>query len=176
MRLFIAVQLPDGIREKLGVLSKEIEQDGIRPVEPKNMHITLRFIGEMPEERISEIKERLERVTFKGFTCSAKGIGVFPNENYIRVVWAGVESGGALENLAKDVSGALQGLPGDGRFSAHLTIARVKKKVDIKGFLEKHRGDGFGDFDVSEFELVQSVLGSDGPEYTTLAAYRAEDV
>ncbi len=176
MRLFIAVQLPDGIREKLGALSKEIEQDGIRVVEPKNMHITLRFIGEMPEDRMDEIKGLLEKVKFKGFTCSAKGIGVFPNESYIRVVWAGVESGGALEDLAKDVNGALEGLPGDGRFSAHLTIARVKKKVDIKAFLDKHKEDAFGNFEVSGFELVKSVLGSDGPEYTTLATYRAEDV
>ena len=96
MRLFIAVQVPEELRGKLGALSKEIEQEGIRPVKPEKMHITLRFIGEYPEDKVGEIEEMLKSVRFKGFDCSLKGVGVFPNEDYIRVVWAGIESGGAL--------------------------------------------------------------------------------
>lgn len=173
MRLFVAVPVPGELRERAAALGKELPRDGITPVRPENMHLTLRFIGEVGENEAGEIEKALEGVGFEPFECELKGVGVFPNENYVKVVWAGCESGGKLEALAKAVADALRGHPGDDRFSAHLTIARVKRKVDLHDFLERHRADDIGTFTVSEFALVKSVLSPSGPEYATLAHFRA---
>ncbi|NYZ74242.1 RNA 2',3'-cyclic phosphodiesterase [Candidatus Micrarchaeota archaeon] len=175
MRLFIAVPVPQDIRENVAALGKEIAQEGVVPVKPASMHMTLKFIGEVDEAKLGGMKERLGEVSFKDFDCALKGVGVFPNEQYIKVVWAGAESGGALEALAKAIIEAMRGYDGhDERFSAHLTIARVKRKVDLKAFLEKHKDDSFGSFTVSSFHLIQSVLKPEGPEYSVLACFEAE--
>ncbi|MBU0532529.1 RNA 2',3'-cyclic phosphodiesterase [Candidatus Micrarchaeota archaeon] len=171
MRLFVAVPLPEKVKKKLAELGKEIEQDGIKLVEPENIHITLKFIGESSEA--AHIEKKLREIRFNKFACAAKGAGVFPNENYIRVVWAGLESE-ELNLLAKKVIGALHGYGKDDRFSAHVTIARVKQKIDLKSFLEKHKDEDFGSFEISSFDLMQSELGGDGPKYTTLASFQAE--
>jgi 2'-5' RNA ligase len=175
MRLFVEVPLPEELKERLGKLGREIEQEGIKLVKPENMHATLKFLGEVPEGKLADIKERLGRIKFGSFSCSMKGVGVFPDESYIRVVWTGLESGGRLDELAKDVIGSLSGYGKDNRFSAHITIARVKKKVDLKTFLDKYRKDEFGSFTVNSFNLMQSVLSREGPEYTVLASFRAVD-
>lgn len=171
MRLFVAVPVPGELKEKAASLSKELEQDAIKPVKAENMHATLRFIGEV--EGKEKIEEKLRSVQFSEFKCTLKGAGVFPNENYVRVVWAGIESGGKLEELAKQVQDALKGSPGDNRFSAHLTIARVRKKISLKEFLGKHRDEELGTFTVSQFELIESVLGPEGPSYRTVAVFKA---
>jgi 2'-5' RNA ligase len=173
MRLFVAVPVPGDLRVKIAALADEIRQDGIVPVRPDNMHLTLRFIGDMDERKLASLEQMLRGIRFAGFGCSVKGVGVFPSESYVKVVWAGVESGGALESLASDVQDALRGFGGDERFSAHVTIARVKRKTELGGFLEKHGNDSFGSFTVSSFELIESVLGPDGPRYTTIAEFAA---
>lgn len=176
MRLFVAVPVPEGLKEKLAGLGKEIEQDGIRFVKPENMHLTLKFIGEVDDAELPAIEEKLKAISFAPMGCTLKGVGVFPNEDYIKVVWAGCESGGKLEALAKDVMDALHGYGDTRPFSAHLTIARVKRKLDLKDFLQKHRDELFGEFEAKEFHLISSVLKPGGPEYTTLATIEAEDV
>lgn len=173
MRLFVAVPVPEELRAKAAALGEEIRQDGIVPVKPGNMHLTLRFLGETDERKLAGLEQALRGIAFAPFGCTVKGVGVFPNEDYVKVVWAGVESDGKLKALAKDVIGALSGYGGDERFSAHLTIARVKRKADLKAFLEKHRSDEFGSFTASSFGLIRSVLGREGPEYSTLAKFEA---
>ncbi|MFH0736988.1 MAG: RNA 2',3'-cyclic phosphodiesterase [Candidatus Micrarchaeota archaeon] len=174
MRVFVSVPVPDDLLAKVSALGKELAQDGVSLVRPENMHLTLRFLGEMDEKRVGDVEQRLRAVRFGAFRCGLKGVGVFPDENYVKVVWAGCESGGKLEALAKDVMGALSGFGGDERFTAHLTIARVKKKIDAKPFLARHKDDGFGSFEVKNFHLMQSVLKPTGPEYSVLASFEAE--
>jgi RNA 2',3'-cyclic 3'-phosphodiesterase len=173
MRLFVAVQVPDELKEKAASLSKELPADAITPVRPKNMHLTLRFIGEVDEKAKDEIVQSLGKISFKMFRCTLRGVGVFPSEDYVRVVWAGVESGGALETLAKDVIGALEGYGKDEerKFTAHLTIVRVRRKIDATQFLSMHKEDVFGEFTIPRFELVESILGPTGPEYRLVKAF-----
>jgi 2'-5' RNA ligase len=174
MRLFIAVPIPQELREKIGGLGKEIEQDGIKCVGPKNMHLTLKFIGET--DKVEDIRDRLKAVRFSGFICEAKGIGVFPSEDYIRVVWVGVQSEDKMEALAKKVQDVCKGYgKKDDRFSSHITMARVKRKVDLKDFLGKHKDDGLGSFQVDSFELIKSELQPGGPEYTVIESFPVED-
>ena len=175
MRLFVEVPLPEELRERIAALGKEIEQEGIKLVKPQNMHATLKFIGETHEKKLGEIEKRLQDVTFSPFKCSLKGVGVFPDESYIRVVWVGVESNGQLEKLAGDVISSLKGYGKDDRFSAHITVARVKKKVDLKEFLERHKDDELGEFEVKGFQLTESVLSREGPAYSVIASFQAEE-
>ncbi len=174
MRIFVAVPVPEALRKKVAALGNEIAAPGISPVKSENMHLTLRFIGEVPDGELDGIKNLLEKVRFKRFSCKVVGVGVFPNESFVRVVWAGCSSNGAMEALAKQVAGALSGYGGDERFSAHLTIARVKSRMDPRKFLETHMNEEFGGFDAGEFHLICSVLGPGGPAYTTLAVFKAD--
>ncbi|MBN1170188.1 RNA 2',3'-cyclic phosphodiesterase [Candidatus Micrarchaeota archaeon] len=165
MRLFVAVVIPADIRERMAELGKEIKQEGVVTVKPEKMHLTLKFIGDGNPD---EITGKLKAVKFKKFICRAGGTGAFPDEKHIKVVWAGVSG---LEELAEKVQEALGKKE---RFAGHATIARVKRRADLKAFLEKHRKDEFGEFWVSEFELIKSELGPEGPAYTTIARFGAE--
>src|SRR4030042_1392569 len=106
MRLFVAVPVPGALKERLTGLCGELRQDGLAPVKPENMHLTLNFLGEVEEGKLSEITQKLEAVRFASFACSLKGLGVFPDEHYVRVVWAGWESGGGARARAKVGGGA----------------------------------------------------------------------
>lgn len=171
-RLFVAVEVPSEIRHELFEFASQLKQDGVKIVEEENLHITLRFIGEVPAAKLPEITERLKKVKPRKIDCTLKGIGVFPNERYISVVWVGVESDGLAE-LAADVIDQLRGIgkEEDRPFSAHLTIARVKKKIDLKDFLEKNKNKEFGKFTASGFTLFESRLTPKGPIYTPVKVF-----
>ncbi|MCD6189658.1 MAG: RNA 2',3'-cyclic phosphodiesterase, partial [Thermococcus sp.] len=96
MRAFIAIDINDDIRQRLVEAQEKIEKTKsakIKFVEPENLHLTLKFLGEITEEQAEEIKRLLEIVAkkHKKHSVRVKGIGVFPNYNYVRVIWAGVE-------------------------------------------------------------------------------------
>lgn len=176
MRVFIAVDVPEGIRRRAEGLGAEIRGDGIIMVRAENMHLTLKFVGEADENGLAEIRERLRSVRFRRFQCDIRGVGVFPKPDFVRVVWAGAESGGALESLAGSVASTLKGFGRDeGEFTAHLTIARVKRKADFRPFLERHKDEQLGSFEVAGFHLIESAIGGSGPRYTVIESYKAED-
>jgi 2'-5' RNA ligase len=172
-RVFVSVELPIELREKAALLADELPVDSIKPVKPESMHLTLKFIGEIPFDKLAEIEEKLRSVEFFPFDIELAGAGVFPNENYVRVIWIGVKSD-QLNDLAAKVGEALAGIgKKESRgFSAHLTIARVKKKIDVSEFLLKHKNDEFGRVKVSKFYLMQSVLEfGKPPKYNVLAEF-----
>jgi 2'-5' RNA ligase len=174
MRLFVAVEVPDLIKEMMGGLEAELPEDGLKKVDVKSMHITLKFLGEVDEGKVGEVKEALGGVEFAPFRVQVKGVGVFPKEEYIKVVWAGTESA-ELRELAAKVEGALAPMfaKEERGFSGHLTLARVKKKIEIKEFLGKHREELFGGFAVGRFLLMRSVLQKGGPEYSVVGEFPA---
>lgn len=176
MRLFVAVGLPGEVQERLGRLAGELPPDGLKKVAPGNMHVTLKFLGEAGEGDLEWIRGELEKVKFSEFGVKIEGVGVFPNENYVRVVWAGTESGRKLEELARKVEDALSPrFPAEKRgFSSHVTLARVRRKIEVRGFLGKHKGEELGEFGVEKFALMRSVLGREGPEYSVVAEFPAE--
>ncbi len=174
-RLFVAVELPEELRNRVNSLAKELPRESVKAVEKDKIHLTLKFLGDVPEDKIGDIEERLGRVKFKNFSCTVSGVGVFPSPDYIRVVWAGIKCD-EMPELAAGVENALEGIgKKESRpFSSHVTIARVKRKTDAKDFLEKHKDEVFGGFDVSEFVLMQSELGREGPTYTILKKFPLE--
>lgn len=173
-RLFVAVELPGELRKNIHEFAKQIEQDGIKLVEEQNLHVTMKFIGDVPEDKVEEISSRLSEIKFDWFECSVKGTGVFPNPNYIRVVWVALECE-QLTELANSVISKLKdiGKPEKRGFSAHLTTARVKRKVDLNKFLEENKEKEFGNFKVNEFSLIESKLTPEGPVYTKLKSFPA---
>ncbi|MBI5046728.1 RNA 2',3'-cyclic phosphodiesterase [Candidatus Micrarchaeota archaeon] len=187
MRLFVALELPDEIKQKIQKTSEKLRQEldsnSLSIVKPENMHLTLRFIGEVDEKTLEEIDRRLKQIKFKPVDCSVKGVGVFPNEKHAKVIWVGIESSGKLESLATQVIQSLRGIGKEDRieerFSAHITIARMKRngkrKIELDEFLANNRTLEFGEVNVQKFELIESKLKPEGAEYIVLKEYKLSE-
>lgn len=175
-RGFIAVDIE--ISPKIKEIVSDLNNSGanIKLVEPKNMHITLKFLGETDEKSISEIKDIMEKSVenIEPFEIKLKDTGVFPNENYIKVIWIGLEQYEKLAEITKNIDQKLSeiGFKKEKRgFSPHLTIGRVKSgrnKDKILHILNKYRDNEFNDFIIDSIKLMKSELTPEGPIYTTL--------
>lgn len=170
LRLFLSVPIPPGQRPPLLELMRQLPRDGLKTVEPENLHFTLKFLGSVPSSQLPAIQSALRTVSFQPFEVALKGVGVFPDPNRVRIVWVGAESPG-LESLAQKINDALAPFFPKEAFSAHLTIARVKQKVDLADFLSRWAGEEFGRFQVREFLLMKSTLGRVGSVYEPLAVF-----
>lgn len=174
MRLFIAVGIPPEIKRALNEAQRRLpEEGGLKRVELPLLHITLKFLGEVNPKMLEKIDHALGGVSFSPFTVDLKGIGVFPNPSYIRVVWVGCDNR-ALEKLAEQINGKLAGLFPEEKFSPHVTIARVKRKLVLDNYLKENAEKGFGRFQVNEFHLIESVLSREGPKYNVLSSYKSK--
>ena len=176
LRCFVAVDVPEQLKAKILALSSRLESYGVKIVERPNLHLTVKFLGNVHQNKLAMVEDRLRTIDFSKFTVRLRSIGVFPNEHFIKVIWVGGESD-ELYTLAKKINSVLFPDFKKEEFTAHLTIARVKRtisKSDLHRFLEQHKNDNFGDFVCSSFELKQSKLAQTGPEYRTLAAFEAK--
>ena len=175
-RGFIAVDIkPSSEIYSLGREIKQTKTD-VKLVEPENIHITLKFLGETQEELIRDIEEIMKE-SVKGiqpFTVQLKNVGVFPNKNYIRVVWIGIENSEKLRKIAEYLDEHLTQLgfkKEKKSFSAHLTIARVKSsknKEKLLRVIEKYNDFEFTTNRVDTVKLKKSELTPMGPVYTTV--------
>jgi 2'-5' RNA ligase len=181
VRCFISVDVEDsGILQVIQNLQKRVEETEniVKTVEMENMHLTLRFLGELPQSAVRRIMDGLKGLNFKPFKIEFKGLGVFPNINYVRVVWIGVGEGVyKLEDLHNQVNGILKKLGfGGEEFSPHLTIARVKairNKPGLVKLLDEYRDTSFGYMDITSVRLKKSTLTSRGPIYNTIMEVKA---
>ena len=176
MRAFIAIEMPKEIKEILLDAQKQIntEEAKIRPA--KAFHLTLKFLGEVEEKKTEEIKSALKEIKFKKFNTVLTEIGVFPNENYIRVVWVGLDdSESKITNLQKEIDSKMEilGFKKDIRFHPHVTLARVKFVGDKERFIKNLKEIKIKkeSFQITEFKLVKSVLTPEGPVYEDLASF-----
>jgi len=148
----------------------------IKVVEPQNIHITLKFLGDVQQGKINQIeqviKESVEGI--ESFKINLKNTGVFPNKNYIKVVWIGIEDAENLAIIANNIDDKLSqmGFKKEKReFSAHLTIARVKTARNKDILLERineYDNFNFGIQEIKSIKLKMSELTPKGPIYTTL--------
>jgi len=172
MRAFIAIDVPRDIAVNAAKLQLELPQDSIKPVDPANMHLTLRFLGnDVKDEQVSRIKEIIASVKFEPFVVKCKSVGVFPNPHYVRAVWVGADSGGKIEEINREINRKLQEFEfEDEPFMSHITVSRVRKRVDLSDFVSKHANDSFGEFTVKEngIKLKRSIFTSNRPIHTTL--------
>ena len=175
-RGFISIDID--IPSKIIEIEKEIEKTGgnVKLVEPKNMHLTLKFLGNTNEEMINEIenmiKESIKDV--KPFKIQIKGTGVFPNEKYIKIIWLGIKNGEQITQIAEKIDEQVSklGFKKEKRsFSPHLTIGRVrnaKNKDKILRIIEKYKDLLFAEKIVDTIKLKKSELTPKGSIYTTI--------
>jgi len=180
MRLFIGVRIPgeikDSIAEVSGKLKSKVRE--ARVVAPDNLHITLKFLGEVAEEKIPRISGILTEITkdCAPFKTEVKGAGVFPDERNPRVFWIGCDSGGKLKKLNALIENRLEteGFKKESRFKEHITIARFKstpRASFMEELIEKYREKTFGVMNIAEVELIKSDLTPSGPTYTSLRKF-----
>jgi 2'-5' RNA ligase len=135
MRLFLSCAIPKEIVDYIHALAKQLPA-GAKYTVPHNIDLTIKFIGDVPDQKLDEIKQRISELKFKSFRAMLNGIGVF-TENFIRVVWAGLTPSEQFEELHVLADNELKGIvPAEKRFQAHLTIARVKFVEDKEAFLK----------------------------------------
>jgi 2'-5' RNA ligase len=192
MRIFIGIDLDVEVRARIERFLEGVQ--GFAPearwVRPESLHITLKFIGEQPAERVEAITARLQRVDCSAFEIRSAGYGFFPTAKAPRVFWIGIDSGKRLAELAGaiDAATAELGIPREDRaYSPHLTLARGGGK---SGSPKWREGDGpnatfavlekrlaamgeldFGTMMAREFILYQSQLSPRGSKYTKLQRF-----
>jgi RNA 2',3'-cyclic 3'-phosphodiesterase len=192
MRIFVALDIEDGIRDDIARFLDGIR--GFAPeahwVRPESLHVTLKFIGEKPEQEIDRIKSSLSAIEANLFEINIRGHGFFPNPRAPRLFWIGIETDSRLRSLAATVDEklALLDVPEEEHaFNPHLTLARARgksgspiwRKGDIpnRSFqrlqetLASHSIPEFGRMTVREFFLYQSQLSPRGSKYTKLVAF-----
>lgn len=175
MRLFIAVPVPEGLKERVIGVQDDIRRAGIdaKLVERESLHFTVKFLGETPEEKIPEIKSAIEKgcANFRPFDIGIAGIGAFPSRNYARVIWISVREGlRDFENLIKAVDENVSelGFQREKEYVPHLTIARIRSgrnKAELMNLLEGLGQMQVGKMRVNEVKLMKSTLSRKGPVY-----------
>ncbi|HEY1242952.1 MAG TPA: RNA 2',3'-cyclic phosphodiesterase [Bryobacteraceae bacterium] len=176
MRLFTGLDLPEEIVGNLKSLLQHLRPAAhISWSPPENLHITTKFIGEWPEERLEQLKSALDSIAPRdSITVHIRKLGFFPNPHAPRVFWCGIDAPG-LEALAAatDRSTSSLGIPAEARaFSPHLTLARIKERINLQSLRETIAGlDSldFGQFVADRFFLYHSRPGPKGSVYTKLA-------
>ena len=176
MRLFVALSLPDEIRERLAHLEDRLP--GARWVPPENLHVTLRFIGEVDGGQAHDIDAELTRLHGTAFELSLAGLGHFGEGQKTRALYARVTPSEPLTRLQQKVEQAVQraGLKPEGRkFKPHVTLARFRAGAagapELERYLVGHSLFRLGPFPVADFALYQSFLSGEGSIYRREALY-----
>jgi 2'-5' RNA ligase len=183
LRTFIAVDFPIEIKEKIieitAYFQSKLPPAQIKWVEPDHMHLTLKFMGETPHDKLVQIKQSIHQVisVFPSFEIEIKALGMYPNNQRPRVIWLGINAENYLILLHNQLDQALkgEGIKSDRRpFSPHLTIGRVRRNADqesviqIGRILSQFKIASLGSIKIDEILYYQSVLTPQGPIYTIL--------
>ena len=170
MRCFIAIELPEDLKARifheLEILEKKKLFNG-KITEKENLHLTLKFLGEIKEEKIDKLFLKLGEINFKKFRCSVGKTGFFENEKRIRIIWIELISED-LEKLERKISEILPEFPSEhGKFVPHITIARVESIRDRKGLIENVKRIHLrnSEFEAGEIYLMKSELKGKNPRY-----------
>jgi 2'-5' RNA ligase len=174
MRLFIAVDLPDEVVAQARELCQGLA--GAHWSNPAQLHLTLRFLGDVADDRVAALRADLERVRGAPFTLGLRGVGVFPRKRLpARVLWAGVvpaEPTAALKAAIDDVMGPDPEAAERG-FSPHLTLARFRSDpgAALDHYLGQHAAFASATWTVDRFYLYRSTLGNEGARHEILQRY-----
>ncbi len=173
-RLFIAIDLPEELKQKFGTIKKRFDLPQARWVKEENLHLTLKFLGDVEKEKIKKINFTLEKLTrnFPVFSLRTAEFGAFPNLNKARVLWVDVKEGKeTVQKLAALIENKLSkiGFEKEKRsFEPHITLARLKKPVPVSFWPSI---DWSYSFEVNQVILFESFLKPTGPIYTPLNAF-----
>lgn len=183
LRLFVALDLPEEVRERIAAAAERHAQlqPQARWVKKENLHLTLKFIGEFPADRMDRLVKALEETTARqrAFTASFGGCGGFPSVGKSRVIWVGMERGeGEAASLAAELNRGLVrvGVKKEARpFRGHLTLARLRSPADCSSWVAAMEEELAGleemTFMVEEVTLYRSILSPAGPTYMPLRRF-----
>lgn len=176
MRVFISINIPGDAKEEIKEIQEKLSGFYGKKTEVDNLHLTLKFLGEINEDKIELIKEKLKKVNYLKFESSIDYIGAFDNRGSRKypqkiITWLHLTN---CRGLQKKIEESLTGLfEPEKRFMSHLTIARIKKIKDKRKFLDDLKKINVPHirFRVDEFYLMKSVLDKTGPKYEILEKY-----
>lgn len=182
MRLFVSVDLPDDLAGAVADLQAEFEDaSGLNFIDPEQAHLTLKFLGEVEQERLPAVERELAAAVAETdvdpFTARFEGLGVFPDLEYISVVWLGVTEGSEeFAELHEAIEGRTTAMGFEAEshdFTPHVTLARMehaggKERVQE---LVREREPTVGEARIEEVRLTESTLGPDGPVYGTVESF-----
>jgi len=182
MRLFVGVDLPDDLAPAVETVQDELrEASGLDFTNPGQAHVTLKFLGETDADRIPEIEDALQAAVADAgvspFEATVGGIGAFPSTEYIRVVWLGIGRGSEeLTRLHEAIEARTVDLGFDPEahdFTPHVTLARMNHAggKELVQRVLRERDPEVGSMRVGEVRLTESVLGPEGPAYSTVARF-----
>jgi RNA 2',3'-cyclic 3'-phosphodiesterase len=175
MRLFTAIDLPEHVKKQVENVCDGLRE--VRWVKPHQLHLTLRFIGEVDKSQFDKIKDALGQVNFGSLELRLQGVGQFPPKKTPRILWVGVSKPDALVQLAKRVEKIIVELgypPEEKAFSPHITLARLKfPPSGLENFYAKNAYFRSDPFTVSQFVLYSSSLQPGGSVYRQEAVYGA---
>ena len=185
LRLFVAIPMPEAVRNEITGIQQELQRlvppAAVRWTKPEQFHLTFRFLGNVPLERVAALQEAVNAVCrgSPALRLRAQGVGFFPNTRSPRVIWAGVNDGdGRLADLQKKIEAAVQPFtrePGTERFAGHVTLGRVKslKRPEIEelaAHAQAAKDRLFGEWTANEVAIIQSRLSPAGAQHSLLVA------
>ena len=171
MRCFIGIDLPNVAIKEIQKIQKKLEPNFTgRLTSSENLHLTLKFLGEIEEDAINDVKKRLPSITHPPFELTLKDVGVF-SQKFIKIIWVKVSDvplQPLVDNCLKDIFEL------ENRFMGHITIARVRSLADNKSFLQLINATTVNEvsFMVKDFYLKESILTLDGPIYKDIDRYK----
>jgi len=181
MRTFIAIELPPEIKTALGNIQAELKlaRADAKWVKPENIHLTMKFLGEIDEALVEKIRSILEEIARRNepFELSLSELGAFPKLNYPRVIWVSITSGQQVAKIAEEIEKETVkiGLPSESRpFSSHITLGRMRSGlnrtalVEKINFLNSNLPSLKPEFKVRSLTLFKSTLTPSGPIYEIL--------
>ncbi|MGD2086174.1 MAG: RNA 2',3'-cyclic phosphodiesterase [Candidatus Aminicenantes bacterium] len=178
MRVFIGIKLDERVHEEIEKFLEPFKKiaSPIRWVRPGNVHVTLKFIGEVPEEKYTKIEKRLSEAEFDTgpFDLRLAGCGKFGRGNTLNIFWIGIAPSDPLTRVFKKIENTLAkiGIEKENRpFKPHITVGRNKKNFNFKSLfnlIEENNQRLVSEFNVSHFQVFKSQLRPEGPIYTIL--------
>jgi 2'-5' RNA ligase len=187
LRLFIAIPIPEPVRDEIIRVQQELQplvpRNVVRWARPDQFHLTLRFLGDVPADGVEDLKKSVGAVcrNARPLSLRAEGVGFFPNPRSPRVIWVGIDDRegrlGDLQKQIETVAGQFSSEPGEKNFTGHVTLGRLKnpRPADTRDLatraqsLEKRL---FGDWTALEIEIIRSELSPAGARHTSLAVIR----
>ena len=174
MRTFISIEIPEEIKDEIVKIQKHLPEFEGKSIEKENLHLTLKFLGEISPDLVNNVKASLSYIKFKPLKLELKSIGTFSYQNNPRIVWLKIEG---THDLQRKIDTALSSLfPREERFMSHLTIARIKyvnNKEEFEEKIEKIQPAPLA-WTGNSFMLIESQLTKQGPIYRALEKYSAQ--
>ena len=177
MRTFIAIDVPEDLKPRIISIQKRLESADIKLVEPENLHFNIKFLGNTTEDQIPKLTAIIDEVAskFEAFDIEIHGMGAFPSNTYIKILWLGTKEGSnELMGLAEAIDAKTKeiGFNEEERtFKAHLTLGRLRSKRGkevASSILEENRDVSIGKFRAVSIKLIKSELTPQGPEYSVI--------